>query len=61
MRREWSFVEALACRCPPSIVLFVERDTYGSLSINLVLTHLAVSSGRKGKEIFLSAVQKEKF
>ena len=30
-------------------------------AINLVLTHLAVSSGRKGKEIFLSAVQKEKF
>ena len=24
------------------------------------LTYLAVSSGRKGKEIFLSAVQKEK-
>ena len=24
------------------------------------LTHLAVSSGRKGKEIFLSAVQKKK-
>ena len=26
-----------------------------------LITHLAVLSGRKGKEIFLSAVQKEKF
>ena len=31
-RGEWSFVEELAYRCPPSIVLFVEGDTYESLS-----------------------------
>ena len=43
------------------LLLFVERDTYESLSINLMITHLAVSSGRKGKDIFLYAVQKEKF
>ena len=31
------------------------------LKSRTALTHLAVSSGRKGKEIFLSAVQKKKF
>ena len=31
------------------------------LRSKMALTHLAVSSGRKGKDIVLSAVQKKKF